>query len=92
MTGDVPSTIVALKHAKTKFLEKRRVKKERQLAGLEDDDEKKEKEAAAGAKKGNKSDKSRRGGKKGKNLVTVSLEVQDDVVTCVITVAEKSEK
>jgi hypothetical protein len=90
MTGDVPSTIVALKHAKTKFLEKRRVKKERQLAGLEDDDEKKEKEAAAGAKKGNKSDKSRRGGKKGKNLVTVSLEVQDDVVTCVITVAEKS--
>ena len=32
MTGDVPSTIVALKHAKTKFLEKRRVKKERQLA------------------------------------------------------------
>jgi len=92
MTGDVPSTIVALKHAKTKFLEKRRVKKERQLAGLEDDDEKKEKEAAAGAKKGNKSDKSRRGGKKGKNLVTVSLEVQDDVVTCAITVAEKSEK
>lgn len=92
MTGDVPSTIVALKHAKTKFLEKRRVKKERQLAGLEDNDEKKEKEAAAGAKKGNKSDKSRRGGKKGKNLVTVSLEVQDDVVTCAITVAEKSEK
>jgi uncharacterized coiled-coil DUF342 family protein len=91
MTGDVPKTVAALRLKKAEFLEKRRVKKERAAAGLEDEDEKREKEAAKAERKGRgeKKDKGR-GGRRG--AVSVTLEIVDEAVTCVISVAEKVEK
>ena len=91
MTADVPKTVAALRLKKAEFLEKRRVKKERAAAGLEDEDEKREKEAAKAERKGRgeKKDKGR-GGRRG--AVSVTLEIVDEAVTCVISVAEKVEK
>ena len=86
MTGDVPTCIASIRTKKAEFLEKRRFKKERQAAGLEDEDEKKEK-----SEKNEKTKKSKngQGGKKGARLVSVSLEVEGEAVTCVIAVNEK---
>ena len=91
MTADVPKTVAALRLKKAEFLEKRRVKKERAAAGLEDEDEKREKEAAKAERKGRgeKKDKGR-GGRRG--AVSVTLTIVDEAVTCVISVAEKVEK
>ena len=91
MTADVPKTVAALRLKKAEFLEKRRVKKERAAAGLEDEDEKREKEAAKAERKGRGEKKERgRGGRRG--AVSVTLEIVDEAVTCVISVAEKVEK
>jgi hypothetical protein len=91
MTADVPKTVAALRLKKAEFLEKRRVKKERAAAGLEDEDEKREKEALKAERKGRgeKKDKGR-GGRRG--AVSVTLTIVDEAVTCVISVAEKVEK
>ena len=75
---------------KAEFLEKRRVKKERAAAGLEDEDEKKEKEAAKAERRGRGEKKER--GRARRGAVSVTLEVVDEAVTCVISVPEKSEK
>ena len=90
MTGDVPATVAALRLKKAEFLEKRRVKKERAAAGLEDEDEKKEKEAAKAERRGRGEKKER--GRARRGAVSVTLEVVDEAVTCVISVPEKSEK
>jgi hypothetical protein len=77
---------------KAEFLEKRRVKKERAAAGLEDEDEKREKEALKAERKGKEREKKDkgRGGRRG--AVSVTLTIVDEAVTCVISVAEKVEK
>ena len=90
MTGDVPATVAALRLKKAEFLEKRRVKKERAAAGLEDEDEKKEKEAAKAERRGRGEKKER--GRARRGAVSVTLEVMDEAVTCVISVPEKLEK
>jgi len=92
MTADVPKTVAALRLKKAEFLEKRRVKKERAAAGLEDEDEKREKEAAKAERKGKEREKKDkgRGGRRG--AVSVTLTIVDEAVTCVISVAEKVEK
>ena len=90
MTGDVPATIAALRAKRAEFLEKRRVKKARLAAGLEDEDEKKEKEAAKAERRGRGEKKER--GRARRGAVSVTLEVVDEAVTCVISVPEKSEK
>jgi hypothetical protein len=92
MTADVPKTVAALRLKKAEFLEKRRVKKERAAAGLEDEDEKREKEALKAERKGKEREKKDkgRGGRRG--AVSVTLTIVDEAVTCVISVAEKVEK
>ena len=86
MTGDVPATIAALRAKRAEFLEKRRVKKARLAAGLEDED----------AKATRAADRKGRGGEKGGGraaraglAVSVTLEATDEAVTCVIAVSEK---
>lgn len=82
------------------FLEKRKIKKERIAAGLDDEDEKKEKEAAAAAKKekrekgkGKGDDKKKKGGRKGaKGPVSVSLEVTEDGVIVTLSVEEEAKE
>ena len=92
MTADVPKTVAALRLKKAEFLEKRRVKKERAAAGLEDEDEKREKESLKAERKGKEREKKDkgRGGRRG--AVSVTLTIVDEAVTCVISVAEKVEK
>ena len=92
--GEVPATLEALRAKKAEFLEKRRVKKERIAAGLEDEEEdraaKEAKEAGGRARgsrgkagaKGGKGRKTR--GKKGKALVDVTIEVVEDAVKVTI--------
>jgi hypothetical protein len=93
--GEVPATLEALRAKKAEFLEKRRVKKERIAAGLEDEEEdraaKEAKEAGGRArgsrgKAGAKGGKGRktRGQKKGKALVDVTIEVVEDAVKVTI--------
>ena len=91
----MPATLEALRAKKAEFLEKRRVKKERIAAGLEDEEEdraaKEAKEAGGRArgsrgKAGAKGGKGRktRGQKKGKALVDVTIEVVEDAVKVTI--------
>jgi uncharacterized coiled-coil DUF342 family protein len=91
--GEVPATLEALRAKKAEFLEKRRVKKERIAAGLEDEEDGAAKEAASGGrakgsrgKAGAKGGKGRktRGQKKGKALVDVTIEVVEDAVKVTI--------
>lgn len=96
MTGDVPATVAALRAKKAEFLEKRRVKKERIAAGLEDEDEKKAKAAKTAKAKGRGGEKGE-GGRAARAAVSVTLEVVGEAVTCVIAVPvkpgrEKAEK
>ena len=99
MTGDVPATVAALRAKKAEFLEKRRVKKERIAAGLEDEDEQKAKAAKSAKAKGRGGEKGG-GGRAARAAVSVTLEVVGEAVTCVIAVpvkpgrekAEKAEK
>ena len=96
MTGDVPATVAALRAKKAEFLEKRRVKKERIAAGLEDEDEKKEKAAKSAKARGRGGEKGG-GGRAARAAVSVTLEVVGEAVTCVIAVPvkpgrEKTEK
>ena len=91
MTADVPKTVAALRLKKAEFLEKRRVKKERAAAGLEDEDEKREKEALKAERKGKEREKKDKGRAR-RGAVSVTLEIVDEAVTCVISVAEKVEK
>jgi uncharacterized coiled-coil DUF342 family protein len=103
LVREVPETMNALREKKDAFLEKRRAKKARIEAGLDDDDDeekKKEanksgggrgekKDAAAGAKRDRKKGRSK-GGAKGP--VAVTLTVADDVVTVELNVEEKEEE
>jgi len=91
IVGEVPKCVELLNKKKEEFLEKRKVKKERIAAGLEDaveedstkDEEKKE--------KNNKKGKSKKKGGSGKMLVTVSLEVKEDEKTVVVSISPKKE-
>ena len=88
MTGDVPATVAALRSKRAEFLEKRRVKKERVAAGLEDEDEK-EAKAERAERGGRGGEKGGGRGRAGRASVSVTLEVVDEAVTCVIAVPEK---
>lgn len=92
--GEVPAMLISLKEKKDLFLEKRKVKKERIAAGLEDEDEAAKKEAAKEKKDGgNKGDKGGKGKGKGKGSkkgpCAVKLEVKGDAVVVVIEVADE---
>ena len=65
LAGEVPAMMNSLKEKKELFLEKRKIKKERIAAGLDDEDEKKEKEEKEAAKEAAKKEK-RENSKKGK--------------------------
>ena len=88
MTGDVPATVAALRSKRAEFLEKRRVKKERVAAGLEDEDEK-EAKAERAERGGRGGEKGGGRGRGGRAAGCVTLEVVDEAVTCVIAVPEK---
>ncbi|CAL6295437.1 unnamed protein product [Bathycoccus prasinos] len=87
IVGEVPRCVELLNEKKEEFLEKRKVKKERIAAGLEDpvveeeskDEEKKEKTKGGGDGGG------------GKMLVTVSFEVKEDEKTVVVSISPKKE-
>jgi hypothetical protein len=86
--------LISLKEKKDLFLEKRKVKKERIAAGLEDEDEAAKKEAAKEKKDGgNKGGKGGKGKGKGKGSkkgpCAVKLEVEGDAVVVVIEVADE---
>ena len=95
IVGEVPRCVELLNEKKEEFLEKRKVKKERIAAGLEDpvvgeeskDEEKKEKN---GKKNKNKKKGGGDGGG-GKMLVTVSFEVKEDEKTVVVSISPKKE-
>ena len=95
IVGEVPRCVELLNEKKEEFLEKRKVKKERIAAGLEDpvveeeskDEEKKEKN---GKKNKNKKKGGGDGGG-GKMLVTVSFEVKQDEKTVVVSISPKKE-
>jgi len=94
--GEVPAMLISLKEKKDLFLEKRKVKKERIAAGLEDEDEAAKKEASkekkGGGNKGGKGGKGKGKGKgKGskKGPCAVKLEVEGDAVVVVIEVADE---
>lgn len=92
--GEVPAMLISLKEKKDLFLEKRKVKKERIAAGLEDEDEAAKKEAAKEKKDGgNKGGKGGKGKGKGKGSkkgpCAVKLEVEGDAVVVVIEVADE---
>ena len=89
--GEVSKVVELLKEKKEEFLEKRKVKKERIAAGLEDlvtseegiEDEK-------GRKNGKKNKNKKKGGS-GKMLVTVSLGVKEDENTVVVSISPEKE-
>lgn len=94
--GEVPAMLISLKEKKDLFLEKRKVKKERIAAGLEDEDEAAKKEASKEKKDGgNKGGKGGKGKGKGKGKgskkgpCAVKLEVEGDAVVVVIEVADE---
>ena len=94
--GEVPAMLTSLKEKKDLFLEKRKIKKERIAAGLEDEDEKKAKAAKTAKAKGRGGEKGE-GGRAARAAVSVTLEVVGEAVTCVIAVPvkpgrEKAEK
>ena len=97
LAGEVPAMMNSLREKKELFLEKRKIKKERIAAGLDDEDEKKEKEAAAAAKKEKREKKEKKGGKGGKKdtvgPVSVTLDATEDGVTVTLSteVAAKEE-
>ena len=102
LAGEVPAMLNSLKEKKELFLEKRKIKKERIAAGLDDgEDEKKEKEAAAAAakkEKREKKEKGKKGEKKGgkkdhpKGPVSVALEANEDGVTVTLSTEEQAKE
>ena len=89
--GEVPAMLTSLKEKKDLFLEKRKIKKERIAAGLEDEDEKKEAKEKKDAGKGGKAGKAGKGKGKGskKGPCSVKLDVDGDAVVVVIEVADE---
>ena len=91
---DVPSALESIRAKKEEFLQKRKIKKERQAAGLPEeedvakvkDEKKKSKEETDG-----KSGKGKKGGKKG-NPLSVALTVKDDVVEVCVTLKSVQKK
>ena len=93
MIGEVPKAVEMLNAKKEEFLEKRRVKKERIAAGLEDPVEVADDDDDTNGKqqKTNKNGKKNKRGNKGgttKLVVKLSLEVKDDKV--VVTITERT--
>ena len=89
--GEVSKVVELLKEKKEEFLEKRKVKKERIAAGLEDLVTSEEgKEDEKGRKNGKKNKNKKKGGS-GKMLVTVSLGVKEDENTVVVSISPKKE-
>ena len=84
--------LASLREKKAELLEKRRVKKERIAAGLEDEDEKEKKAVAKEdkGKKGRKNGKEKKGAKK-RGGVSVTLDVVDDAVVVAIAVDDSEE-
>ena len=89
--GEVSKVVELLKEKKEEFLEKRKVKKERIAAGLEDLVTSEEgKEDEKGRKNGKKNKNKKKGGS-GKMLVTVSLGVKEDENTVIVSISPKKE-
>ena len=96
IVGEVPRCVELLNEKKEEFLEKRKVKKERIAAGLEDPvvEEKESKDEEKKEKNGKKNKNKKKGGDDsggGKMLVTVSFEVKEDVKTVVVSILPKKE-
>ena len=91
---DVPSALESIRAKKEEFLQKRKIKKERQAAGLPEEEDvakvkdgkKKSKEETDG-----KNGKGKKGGKKG-NPLSVALTVKDDVVEVCVTLKNVQKK
>ena len=91
IVGEVSKVVELLKEKKEEFLEKRKVKKERIAAGLEDPVTSEEsKEDEKGRKNGKKNKNKKKGGS-GKMLVTVSLGVKEDENTVIVSISPKKE-
>ena len=96
IVGEVPRCVELLNEKKEEFLEKRKVKKERIAAGLEDPvvEEKESKDEEKKEKNGKKNKNEKKGGDDsggGKMLVTVSFEVKEDEKTVVVSITPKKE-
>lgn len=96
IVGEVPRCVELLNKKKEEFLEKRKVKKERIAAGLEDPvvEEESSKDEEKKEKNGKKNKNKKKGGGDsggGKMLVTVSLEVKEDEKTVVVSISPKKE-
>lgn len=92
--SDVPASLDVIKAKKEEFLERRKIKKERIAAGLEDEDEKeKEEKAEKGKEKSQKADGKKSGGKgkkkggkkatRGLSVSLVANENEQSVEVCV---------
>lgn len=96
IVGEVPRCVELLNKKKEEFLEKRKVKKERIAAGLEDPvvEEESSKDEEKKKKNGKKNKNKKKGGGDsggGKMLVTVSLEVKEDEKTVVVSISPKKD-
>ena len=96
IVGEVPRCVELLNKKKEEFLEKRKVKKERIAAGLEDPvvEEESSKDEEKKEKNGKKNKNKKKGGGDsggGKMLVTVSLEVKEDEKTVVVSISPKKD-
>ena len=96
IVGEVPRCVELLNKKKEEFLEKRKVKKERIAAGLEDPvvEEESSKDEEKKEKNGKKNKNKKKGGGDsggGKMLVTVSIEVKEDEKTVVVSISPKKE-
>ncbi len=96
IVGEVPRCVELLNKKKEEFLEKRKVKKERIAAGLEDPvvEEESSKDEEKKEKNGKKDKNKKKGGGDsggGKMLVTVSIEVKEDEKTVVVSISPKKE-
>jgi hypothetical protein len=96
IVGEVPRCVELLNEKKEEFLEKRKVKKERIAAGLEDPvvEEESSKDEEKKEKNGKKNKNKKKGGGDsggGKMLVTVSFEVKEDEKTVVVSISPKKE-
>ena len=92
--SDVPASLDVIKAKKEEFLERRKIKKERIAAGLEDEDEKEnEEKAEKGKEKSKKADGKKNGGKgkkkggkkatRGLSVSLVANETEQSVEVCV---------
>ena len=93
---DVPSTLESIRVKKEEFLQKRKIKKERQAAGLPDEEDvakEKDKKNKSKEETDGESGKGKKGGKKGgSNPLSVSLTVKDDVVEVCVTLSGEQKK